>query len=66
MVCVGTFCHVVFKAPLIGASTVVIAFLLCASCVGVMIKSVSDVLSTRVSGAGRYDRRYFRTRMAGE
>jgi hypothetical protein len=31
-----------------------------------MIESVSDVLSSRVSGAMRYDRRYFRTRMTGE
>jgi hypothetical protein len=31
-----------------------------------MIESVSDVLSTRVSGAMRDDRRYFRTRKTGE
>src|SRR5687768_12916414 len=42
MVCVGAFCHVVFKASPAGAWTVVIAFSFCAYYIGITLRSYYD------------------------
>jgi hypothetical protein len=39
MVCVGAFCHVVFKAAPVGAWTVVIAFSFARTALGVALRS---------------------------